>query len=381
MSCLSPNEFTSFDSYHNDIGINTINELVVDLHRHEDFIGVERSEILGSTEDDITTELTSFNFGKNAIVNALSSIANNLINLIDVEVDEYAWCDEDESEYSGPRSIAGYPGGVFDHWQWPTIINGIINILQSLLCICLIEDDDDIILPDGEDIIFSSGNLLDTHPMDWRVYNSFEATNEEAYANLANEFCGFRGENVGFLYRMKALHPGQAEEDCNGDPRFGRFRYDLHTVNLSGHEIPWTSNVGYPQPQDIPFELVSSRFDVKFTYSNIYPLEIENVDLSMNMRIIVNGFDIFSGEISIHDSSFFPQGPPTIGGSIRGTRRTSGHWGSLIPPSNLFRRPDLVNISVDLSALPFLERPRSGSGGKSIELTYFVLTLKARRPF
>lgn len=359
MSCLSSNSFSNFDPYHNNIGINTINELVADLHRHEDFIGTNRSNILGTTADSVSSQLQGFNSGKNAIVTALSSIANNLISLIDVTVDEYSWCDPDESEYSGPRTIANYPDGVFDHWNWPSIINGIINILQNLLCICTVE----IELPPGEDIIFTS-RLGGAVPLELIATRGADNNNSVAHSRFINNEgnCSLIvNPRFSTEYQASWTHDGIYNE-C-GAPTFKRVGYQS-AIHIQNSDLTWRDGLGgLPQPGDIPFEFVRSKIKVLVEYTGFtIPTQdltiVANNDLSMNAKIVLNGLLFFEGEISVHDPVFFPQGPPTTRGQHTGTRVTINDWGELTPQDILLHSSqDRQQITNDHSALPLLQPP------------------------
>lgn len=132
VECLEPAEYSDIDPYHFDTGITILNELVADLHRHEDFIGEDRSLILGSTADDITNELLAEPKGKNALVNVLSEISTNLEVLVGVQIDDKEWCDPDESDYSGPTTVNA---DLNNYWEWKDYIAELILILTELLCV------------------------------------------------------------------------------------------------------------------------------------------------------------------------------------------------------------------------------------------------------
>lgn len=143
VDCLLPETFTSIDPIHPDLGIDIINEMVADLHRHEEHIGENRSSILGSTADDISTELTGN--VKSTLINVLAQIRLNLLVLISAEINGKKWCDGDESPYSGPNTIIN---DFNDHWLWPQIIDEIRDVLQNLLCICST-------VPEGQELYFT----------------------------------------------------------------------------------------------------------------------------------------------------------------------------------------------------------------------------------
>ena len=148
--CLVPRTFISIDPIHPQIGIDVLNELVADLHRHEEHIGENRSEILGSTSDDISIELIGN--GKSTLINVLSQIRINLLILIGAEIGGKKWCDEDESPYSGPNNINT---SVDSHWFWPQIIDEIRDILQNLLCIC-------VTVAEGQELWFTLAPIFST---------------------------------------------------------------------------------------------------------------------------------------------------------------------------------------------------------------------------
>lgn len=382
INCLEPRSFTSLNAYHNDVAILSINELVADLHRHEDFIGVDRSEILGSTADDVTAELISFNFGKTAIVNVLSLISLNLINLIGVTVDGYAWCDPDENPYSGRDTI---DGDVTSHLWWVSIIGDIRDILQQLICKC---SPVDIELPPGRDIIFRTGNIFDLttiNESEGEEYFSTGATNAEAHAGLSAGICS---ENFyrSLFYEAAIGSFNSPDENCH--ERLGGWGYHVGTLNNSPSRVHWIGDNSAPQPGDIPFELVSSRFEVSAFY-RIHPGSeiLGNNSLSMNITIKINNIIVFSGEISVHDPEYFPQGPPTEIGRFDGVRITNGHWGltSILPGNILLHSgQDLLRTNIDVSSLPILEKINLGEdlfpSSKTITLKHFELWIKARRP-
>lgn len=410
MSCLNANSFSGIDPYHNDVGINTINELVADLHRHEDFIGTNRSNILGTTANSITSQLISFNSGKNAIVAALSSIANNLIGLIDVEVDEYSWCDSDESEYSGPRTISNYPEGIFDHWNWPSIIDGIINILQNLLCICAVE----IELPPGEDIIFREGIVFGTQPTfptvpaEWLTTQVVQTSNTSAHSNFlsSENNCGtgpssvFFGGPTAIPHYRKAFFKNNLIDSCNDIEGQYEYRSAIRKNHLFAKMFWQNIDDGtYAQPEDIPFELIKSELIIQTAY-HVGTLtnnrtDLTDTNLSMNAEIEINNKIFFKGEISINDSVFFPDGPPTKSTAdldpYMGARITTNNWGDLLPSDFLLHSgQDTAKISWNHSTLPFLNSPipdiipegaiSNYFTSKAIGIRSLVLTIKARRP-
>lgn len=402
INCLSANSFTSLNAYHNNIGINTINELVADLHRHEDFIGVNRSSILGTTASNVTVQLQNFNFGKTAIASVLSSIANTLLALINVEVDGYIWCNEDESEYSGPSTIEG---DITSHLWWVSIVNDIRGILQNLLCICLIEDDDDIIiiLPDGEDLIFRAGADFGANDPDTaNISASVGETNEEAHAAFRSS-PGNCSESLNFTLPPFII-PGsfyqrywttniasEIFEDCSGEEGQYLYRSGLST---STQTMIWrnTETGTFMQPTDVPFEMISSSMTVlaEFLFFKSEGgidhsiTEIINNDLSIPATISVGIKIMHSGVISVHDPLFFPEGPPTVPGQYDGGKVTIGHWGDNMDINSFnYNGSDTARLNWNHSALQLMQpvgRENSGIEYKGMIITGINFSVKARRP-
>lgn len=401
--CLDVRNFTSLGTYHNDIGIDTINELVADLHRHEDFIGAERSLILDSIEDDITTELTSAYFGKNVMMSALLSIGHNLLDLIHVQNDEYFWCDRDGDVYSGRDEIFGFPAALNNFWGWPGVIYNIRSILQQLVCKCGTD-------PIGIDANFTAFIQFPSprpETLDNLVSTGADNNNNIAYRRFLdnegacdgwpwNPFTGPRGSANWPYYTREHLDDfaWNVFSDCAGAVN-KKTRYE------SGNDprlrtIYWYKHGGNgpdrPVPEDIPLRLVKSTLNVELIYvggfPNLRPM-IDN-EISMNITIRINNKTFFDGELSAHDTNIFPLGPPTHANwefrLFSGARYTTNDWGDLSPSDFLLHSDqDRVQIILNHSKLsyiwpPFNENDPREMTRKIIRIHSLILYLKVRRP-